>query len=635
MCGIAGWLGDLTNGRDIAPRMAHRLRHRGPDAQAIRSWQAATLIHTRLSILDLSEAGAQPMANEDGRIWTIFNGEIYNHREIRRNLESLGHVFRGHSDTEILPHLYEEDAEAMLRKLRGMFAFAIYDAGSQTMILARDRFGIKPLFYSLTGDRLVFASEINTLMEVPDIDTQPDRQAIFDFAALFYIPAPQTFYQGIRALEPGEVLIARFDGNRVSSRIQKYHQWAIAPDAGMTLSQAADRADALLDIAVRQQLESDVPLGALLSGGIDSSLVSVAAQAALNGGLKTFNVSFSDTEYDETWAALAVAEHSSSQHETLVMDSIQGTWDHVTNLLLHAGQPFADASLFAVNAVCNLMRKHVTVALSGDGGDEGFGGYDLYWQIAKIDQWQELLPTWGWRMAATCLTPLGQLRIVPKRLPLRIRDFAGADNTAIVQSMYCWLREEEHSSLCQDTNALPVRRLFESQWENHQSADTSRLERLSALATEANVRLMLPNDFLFKVDIASMKESLEIRVPMLDEDLFQFGLTLPHSLKVHERTCKRVLRKVAERKLPLQVANKPKKGFNIPVDRWVDTNFKDRLKETLLGGSSRLCEFFKPQVYRPMIEAFCDSRPCPGISRDSLYQRAIMLLSIELALGKR
>lgn len=632
MCGIAGWLGSLPESENYAARMARTLNHRGPDAHGIRSWPGATLVHARLSIIDLSAAGAQPMANEDGTVWTVFNGEIYNHRELRRCLENHGHIFRGHSDTEVLPHLYEEEGSDFVNRLRGMFALAIYDTRTRTLILARDRFGIKPLFYAPGKDQLAFASEIRALIELPGIDDRPDRQAIYDFAALFYIPAPETFYVGIRALQPGEMLEARLDDDRVSWKTKIYHRWRLAPDPTMSLDQAVERADELLTTAVRRQMESEVPLGSLLSGGIDSSLVSAAAQAALAGGLRTFNVKFADKKYDETWAATAVAEHIGSDHEILDMEEGQGTWDKVTALLLHAGQPFADTSLFAVNAVCRLMRRQVTVALSGDGGDEGFGGYDFYWWIATIAQVQRL-PSWFVSLGSLPLVPLAHLELISRSFPERFNGLAHADDTAIVQELFCWVREREHKALCRDTDLLPVRRLFEPRWEQHLPEGASRLERLSARATEFNIRLVLPNDFLFKVDIASMKESLEVRVPMLDEDLFGFGLMLPHHLKVIGRTCKRVLRGVAKRRLPPAVANKPKMGFAIPVDSWVDAEFKAHLGDTLLGAASRLSEFFNPEVYRPIVEAFYQGNRYPGMSRQGLYQRAIMLLAVSLTLS--
>lgn len=633
MCGIAGWLGDLSDGEQHGLRMARALKHRGPDAQGIRSWTSATLVHTRLSIIDLSPSGAQPITNEDGTIWAVFNGEIYNHRELRRHLEGRGHVFKGRSDSEVLPHLYEEDGPACISKLRGMFALAIFDRRRQTLLLARDRFGIKPLFYALTPARLAFASEIRALLTLPGIDDRPDRQAVFDFAALCYIPAPQTIYAGVRALQPGEVLEAEYSPQGISWKTRKYHQWKIAPNPDVTWPDAVDRTDRLLSAAVERQMESDVPLGALLSGGIDSSLVSAAAQDACESGIKTFNVRFSDPEYDETWAAVAVAKHIGSDHRVLDMDSVRGNWDHVTGLLRHAGQPFADTSLFAAHAVCRLMREHVTVALSGDGGDEAFGGYNVYWQIARIARLQRF-PAPMLRAASALLAPAGAIGAVPGRWSQRLREFEGADDTSITQNLFSWIREEEHTRLClDDGKVLPIRRYFEPQLCDLPTR-ASRLERLSALVTEANVRLVLPNDFLFKVDTASMRESLEVRVPMLDEDLFTFGLSLPHRLKVTGRTCKRVLREIAARRLPTAVARKPKWGFAIPIDTWVDEAFKARLRHTLLESDSRLPEFFRLEAYRPIIETFCNGGVHPGISRQGLYQRVIMLLALHLAFDK-
>ena len=300
-------------------------------------------------------------------------------------------------------------------------------------------------------------------------------------------------------------------------------------------------------------------------------------------------------------------------------------------MLRQAGQPFADTSLFAVNAVCRLMRQHVTVALSGDGGDEGFGGYDSYWHLARIARLQRF-PAMAWRGASATLACLARFGAIAERIPRRLRELAGADETAIMQDLFCWVRGQEHKNLCRDMDLLPIRRFFEPQWEHHLAPHDSRVERLSAHATEINVRLTLPNDFLFKVDTASMRESLEVRVPMLDEDLFAFGLSLPHRLKVNGRICKSVLRAVAKNKLPPKVAIKPKWGFGIPVDKWVDASFKSHMKESLLGPSSRLSEFFRPEVFGPIIEAFCHDRALPHLSRQGLYQRAIMLLSVQLAL---
>ena len=634
MCGIGGWIGRQMNARVVAGDMIRALHHRGPDDHGIWSMSDVTMVHTRLSIIDLSPAGKQPMSNKDGTIWSVFNGEIYNHRELRQRLERKGHRFKGYSDSEIIPYLYDDVGTDFVNLLRGMFAIAIYDTRSRSLVLARDRFGIKPLFYAPGADCLAFASEINALRKLPGIDLGVDRQALYDYAALFYIPAPETFYKGIRALDAGEILEARLEQQAITWRTRRYHRWTVAPDPTIMMAQAVERTEALVAAAVDRQMESDVPLGCLLSGGIDSSLVSVAAQKALGGGLRTFNMRFSDKEYDETWAAKAVADHISSDHTILDMDAERGTWTRVTNILLHAGQPFADTSIFAVNALCRVMRQHVTVALSGDGGDEAFGGYDYYWQIAEIARLQ-MVPRALLLGGAAVLASFARTGSSLSRLPSRLRGLAGADDISIIQDLFSWVREGELRRLFLDQDKVdPVRRLFEPRWDYVFPSGTSRIERLSAFTTEANVRLMLPNDFLFKVDIASMKESLELRVPMLDEDLFAFGIRLPHGLKVQGRICKIVLREVAHRWLPASVAQKPKWGFGVPVDSWVDAEFKTQLGETLLGRTSRISEFFRPEAYRPIIEAFCEGRPCENISRQGLYQRAIMLLSVQLALER-
>jgi asparagine synthase (glutamine-hydrolysing) len=631
MCGIGGWLGSVPEQAALATRMIQRLRRRGPDAQGERSWPEATLVHTRLSIIDLSPTGAQPMANEDGTIWTVFNGELYNHRALRRDLEARGHRFRGHADTEVLPHLYEEEGSAFVHKLRGMFALAIYDTRTRTLLLVRDRFGIKPLFYAPGPSRLAFASEIPALLQVPDIDVRLDTQAIADFTTLSYIPAPATVYRGIRALQPGEMLEAHLEGDRLTWKTRSYHQWTIAPDTSLTLAQAVEKATALLDTAVQRQLESDVPLGALLSGGIDSSLVSTIAQASLTHALQTFNVRFAEQAYDETWAAVAVAQHIRSKHLTLDMEHISGSWEHLTTLFQYAGQPFADTSLFAAHAVCQLMRQHVTVALSGDGGDEGFGGYDLYWQLARLARCQ-IVPPLFWQSMSLICSPLSSMGLIAHHLPYRLRDVASSDNTALVQGLFCWLREAEHRPICDTLEALPIRRCFEPQWHYEFADKPSRIERLSAQATEVNIRLVLANDFLCKVDLASMRESLEVRVPMLDEDLFAFGLSLPHALKVSGRQGKRVLRTVAARWLPAAVAAKPKHGFGVPVDTWIDTACKTQIREELLSPASPLHTLFPASIYQPILEAFCVGRVLHGISRANLYQRAMMFLALHTTL---
>jgi len=633
MCGIAGLLGKEALDAGVGERVLEALRHRGPDGNASKTWPEATLLHTRLRIIDLSPTGDQPMSNEDGTVWTVFNGEIYNHHELQAELEKRGHRFRGRADTEVLPHLYEEYGDAMFAHLRGMFGIAILDLRQRRLLLARDRFGIKPLFYSAGGGAVVFASEMNALREFPGVDLTPDPQAIADFAGLLFVPAPHTIHRGVSALSPGEFIDCRLGNDeRVSVARRRFHEFTSEPNQDLTLDQALDDVDTLVEKAVVRQLESDVPLGSLLSGGIDSSLVSLYSRRNVEGDLLTFNVRFPDAEYDETPAAQTVAHAIGSRHQTLEMDGQGGTWEAVTSLMRSVGQPFADTSLFAVDRIAAAMRRHVTVALSGDGGDEGFGGYDVYWQIAAVNGLRRA-PAFFWRAGAPFVAPLARFGVVRPTLARRMRDLAGADDTGILQTFFSWLGERELRALTGPLDGVePLRRLFEPHWRHSLGRSVSPLERLSAHAVELNMRLILANDYLPKVDTGSMRHSLEVRVPMLDEDLIAFGLTLPHALRVEGRKGKRLLRALAGRHLPASIAARPKQGFSVPVDRWVDDSFRVTLRDSLLDSGSPVGDYFVRRVYTPWVDAFCRGRTLPGLSREGLYQRVMMLLALDLAL---
>jgi asparagine synthase (glutamine-hydrolysing) len=616
--------------------MASALRHRGPDAQGHRCWPDAALVSTRLKIIDLSPEGDQPLGNETATVWAVLNGEIYNHRDLRRWLEGRAHTFRGHSDTEVIPHLYEECGTKFVERLEGMFALAVYDTESGRLILARDRLGIKPLFYGVQetseSSALAFASELRTLVEFPGIDDTPEPQAIFDVLALTFVPSPETFYRGIRSLDPGHALEASIVRGSISWETQPFHRWIVAPDLSLTADAAVDRAQDLLSSAVGRQLESDVPLGCLLSGGIDSSLVSAAARAGAGSELRTFNVKFGEPAFDETWAARRVAEHLGTVHETLMMDVGEGSWDQVIAMLEHCGQPFADPSLFPVHAVCRAMRRHLTVALSGDGGDEAFGGYESFWEAERIAQLRRLpLPLWAVGASAA-----GAISRVAPRIGVlseRARDVAEADDLGIVQALISHVRPAEQERFMPGHDLEPTRRWFEPRWDTVLPTSISRIEQLSARLTEAHARLVLPSDFLFKVDMASMKEGLEVRVPMLDEQLFAFGLTLPHRLKVNGRTGKVILRQIADRTLPREIASKPKMGFALPMDTWVSDSFKAQARQYLLDRGSPLNSYLERSAFAPMVEAFADGKQLQGVSRRGLYRRVVTLLSLQLSLN--
>ncbi len=594
-------------------------------------FEHAGLIHTRLAIIDLSPLGDQPMANEDGTIWTVFNGELYNHHELRDDLERRGHRFVGSSDTEVLPHLYEEFGMGMFERLRGMFAVAILDLNENTVALGRDRFGIKPLFFSRGRETVSFASEIKALRYFPDIDLTPDSQAIADYAALYYIPAPRTLFRGIEALEPGCSVLLRWTSSGVERAQNRFHRFAPVIDTEMDIGEAGDRADELVTRAVISQLESDVPLGAMLSGGIDSSLVSAAAQIGLDGNLLSYNVRPATADLDETVFAQEVADHLGTRHTTVSMSEGAADWTTLTGFLGDLGQPLADPALFAVASVSRAMREHVTVALSGDGGDELFGGYRLFWKLGVLSRLRTL-PSAVLDAAGLGLRPLAAVGLVGATMPGQLTSLSGVDDVAVVRSLYTSVRDEDQAALLCDSEGIePIERLFERTWELDDT-QMSRVDRLSSHAIESGVRHLLASKFLFKSDMGSMRESLEVRVPLLDEDLADFALSLPHRLRVERRAGKRVLREVARRHVPESIASRPKHGFAVPLERWVDDGFRSSVREALVDAESPLRDHLVREVYEPWVVAFSEGRQLPGVTQKGLSDRVLMLVALDSCL---
>jgi asparagine synthase (glutamine-hydrolysing) len=420
------------------------------------------------------------------------------------------------------------------------------------------------------------------------------------------------------------------DGNTLKTKSRRFYKYLPIPNNNLSDTETVDEVKNLIEKAVANQLESDVILGSLLSGGIDSSLVSYYAQKKLSKKLNTYNVKFPEDDYDESWAAIAVAEHIHSNHQTLLMKERSGSWEHITSLLRHAGQPFADTSYFAVQGVSSLMKQHLTVALSGDGGDEGFGGYSIYNDIERIQSFNSIpkLLTMPAVMVVSMLAPFNNSLARYKRM---FSAFYNKDVVEVTENMIRWTRKDEHQNLWHNsTQYLPVRRYIEQDYQQLKPQNLKGLELLSALCTLSNTNIVLPNDFLFKVDTASMHESIEVRVPMLDEDLFEKGMQLPHRLKTKNKELKHILRGVAKQVLPEKVANKPKMGFGIPVDTWVSLDFKDKAKEHLTNGSNKLKDILNPTVYNEWIDAFCNNKQHRDISREGLYQRITMLLALSL-----
>src|SRR5437762_8029283 len=391
MCGFAGRFHSVALPADPVwhERADARLAHRGPDGSGHYQDALCELVHRRLALVDLSPTGAQPMANEDGSVYVVFNGEIYNHRDLRANLQSRGHRFRGTSDTEVLVHLYEELGVEMAARLQGMFAFAIYDRRARRLLLVRDRFGIKPLFYAWHHEQFVFASEMKALLALTGFRPSIDRQACYDFMGLGYVPEPATGFANVEAVPKGAALTVDAAG----PRWVRFHEVAARPDHARRLDQAAGEVENALLEAVGRQAIADVPVAALLSGGIDSSLVVAAHRRATGGSTATFNVRFPAKSHDETAIAVAVARHCGTAHRTIDLGDWNMSADAVLDLLRHFDQPFADLSLLPMYWISRAIRDQgIICALSGDGGDEAFGGYPRFWRANRLVQLMRLPP---------------------------------------------------------------------------------------------------------------------------------------------------------------------------------------------------------------------------------------------------
>jgi asparagine synthase (glutamine-hydrolysing) len=632
MCGLAGrfhW------GRDRLPaapgwheRADRLLAHRGPDGAGHWTDERCELVHRRLALIDLSPAGAQPLANETGDVWVVFNGEIYNHDVLRSLLAARGHTFRSRTDTEVLVHLYEERGERLVEHLRGIFAFAIYDSRRRRLLLARDCFGVKPLFFCTTpGDQMVFASEIKAITALPGFRPTLDRQACADFLGLGYVPEPATGFAEIQALPPGTTLVADDRG----SRIQSYHRVSVCPDTTLQLEETSTQTSQRVVDAVRRQSVADVPVAALLSGGIDSSLV-VAARSRTNEATTTFNVRFPIPGADESPLAREVARHCGTEHHVVEPRDWSLTPDTLIALLRHFDQPFADMSFLPMYWVSRAIRDQgIICALSGDGGDEAFGGYRSFWRANRLMQ---LMRMPGWTRSAlhgvgTALTSC--TRNLGRRLTKAtvLAEAGRADSSMLLSGLNNYLAEDQKSALLlpQATESmLPVYRHF----DGFRPTGVEALEELSRRMTTKLFAVGLPSDMLRKVDMMSMRAGIEVRVPMLDEDVVNVGLTLPHRLKTNGRQGKLVLRAIAEQWLPRTIARYPKHGFSIPGELLASGALATTCDDLLLGSDARVGWFLNRALIHDWVTRFRANPTGGEISTEGLFQRVFTLLSLEL-----
>jgi asparagine synthase (glutamine-hydrolysing) len=577
MCGIAGIV--LANDANAVDEerlraMCRSLAHRGPDEDGFFLTATAGLAVRRLAVIDVLH-GRQPVRSEDGTVHAVLNGEIYNHHRLRQYLAARGHTFASGSDAEVIPHLYEEYGTGFARHLEGMFAIALYDSARHRLVLCRDRVGVKPLHYAERADGLVFGSEIKAVLcAIPD--RTPDLQAFSAYLSLMYVPAPRTMYREIRKLEPGTTLV--WQDNRCT--LQRYWALAAVPQRhDLTTARAGAILRELVVDSVRQQMAADVPLGFFLSGGMDSGTVVAAARRAQpDGTLKTFSVGFADRSYDERGEAAIIAHRFETEHtEFLVEPAAQ---DVVDGILPAFDEPFADPSMVPTYYLCQLARRDVTVALSGDGGDELFAGY-LTYQADKYARYYRHLPR-----AVTARMVPSLLRFLPRSSARASFDFKARRfvENAVEEpgrSHYLWrvvFREAHKARLLQPDLFAELCDTYDTHEAHYDAgAGFDRLTRFQY--TDAHV--YLPDDVLTKVDRVSMAHSLEVRVPLLATPMLEFAFSLPGRMKFPGRQPKWLLRQAMAGLLPPQTLAMGKKGFNAPLPRWLRGVYRPLVREYL------------------------------------------------------
>jgi asparagine synthase (glutamine-hydrolysing) len=583
MCGIAGFVDlwerkarGLEDREAILGRMCRIIRHRGPDDQGVMVKTGVALGMRRLAIIDLV-SGNQPMSGEDGSATIVFNGEIYNFQELKPKLESRGHTFHTHSDTEAIVHAYEEFGPECLKDLRGMFAFAIWDDKARTLFIARDRAGKKPLYYTTTPNgTFVFGSELKALLEHPDVEREINAEALDAYFTLGYVPDPLSIFRNIHKLPPGHYLT--FTNGQVT--VKQYWDFEFQPGESRGEDDYLDELRALLDESVRLRLISDVPLGAFLSGGIDSSTVVGLMARHMGQPVKTFSIGFHEDSYNELkYARLTAEKFGTDHHEFFVTPDI---CEIVDELVWHFDEPFADSSAIPTYMVSKLARDHVTVVLSGDGGDELFAGYTRY-AVERKRGGFERLPK-----------PLreGLMRPLSQRLPHTTWGRNYLHNVSLdpisryLDSVSVFTSLNRRSLYTSDFSQQLgpdgyVGGLFNELVDNVKTDDS--LDRLLYLDSKT----YLPGDILTKVDRMSMAVSLEVRAPLLDHKLIDFVAGIPSSLKLAGLETKHLLKRAVRDLVPAEILHRPKQGFGVPIQEWINQQLRSRIRDTLSDARTR------------------------------------------------
>jgi asparagine synthase (glutamine-hydrolysing) len=597
MCGIAGALAPRLDARPpqgAAERFAAAMVHRGPDGYGFYEKGPIALAHRRLAIIDLSEAGRQPMTNEDGQIAIVVNGEIYNHRELRADLIAKGHRFRSHSDSEVVAHLYEEVGARVPELLRGMFAFALWDARQGKLLLARDRFGEKPLYYGERPDGFVFASELGALLADERTPATLSLPALDAYLALQYVPSPDTIYEELKKLPAGHTLELRCGGRPV---LRRYYRPDFAPASGpVDEREAAARVRESVETAVRARLMSDVPLGAFLSGGIDSSIVVACMARASSAPVKTFSVGFAEGGWADNelpFARLVAERYRTDHHELIVDPDMTGL---LPSIVRHHGEPFGDSSAVPTSYLCELARRHVTVALSGDAGDESFGGYRRYVWSHVADLFLRLPRPLPGLLA-------GVLRLVPGGPGRWLREYGDRLST---DEATRYLRFVCHFSAAEKADIYSP--ALRERFARDASAEAFAAHLGASAAADVVGRLQdldvdtyLPDDILAKVDIASMTHGLEARAPFCDHDVVQIGAALPGRLKLRRGKGKFILKQAFADLVPPAIVNRRKKGFALPTGRWLAGRLHGFARDLLLSPEARQRGLFVPAAIEALL----------------------------------
>ena len=598
MCGIVG----VRSGqRVVSSLMEKRLQgmvatmhHRGPDASGVWTDGTVGLGHARLAIIDLSVVAGQPMSDDKEEVWLTFNGEIYNFHELRVELEGLGHRFRSRSDTEVILCGYKQWGDDVLQRLQGMFAFGLWDSRKRRLLLARDRIGKKPLYYCWAGDTFLFASETKAILTWPGVPRTANILAIHDYLTYQYVPSPFTAFSGIECLRPAHSMAIDADGN---SRAQRY--WSLpAPKVARPrpISELKEELRAHLDRSVKLRLVSDVPLGAFLSGGVDSAAVVATMARVSNSTVKTFTVGFEEADYDERMYARMVADrYETDHHEFVLKPDAVGV---LPKLIWHYGQPFADPSAIPTYYLAELTRRYVTVALNGDGGDESFLGYHRYLECLNNREYR--LPGGISQLLTSFAKAFSSNRRIRRALDSVQARYAESDVERYAPFLVYF--NDADKELGYGEALLP---LLPDSALNLLTPFFEESPSMLAGAAWADIHTYLPDDLLVKVDIASMAHSLEARSPLLDHMLMEWAACIPTEQKIWGRESKALLKSAMEPYLPKELLYRPKMGFGVPIDQWLRTDLKEMVYDTLLSTRATARGLFKPQYVQMLLDEHC------------------------------